>query len=58
MPCARLTEFQMMRDRGLIVGGERKNERAFAAQFDIDAGCTLKLLTSKPIGKHSLRHPI
>ena len=32
-----------MRDRRLIVGGERKNKRAFAAQFDINAGSASKL---------------
>src|SRR5262249_34216312 len=36
-------KFQMMRDRRLIVGGQRKNDRALAAQFDIDAACALKL---------------
>src|SRR5262245_4842449 len=33
----------MMRDRRLIVGGERKNEGALTAQFHVDAGCASKL---------------
>ncbi len=39
-----LLKFQMMRQRGLIVRRQRQNERAFAAQFDVDAGRLQKLL--------------
>ena len=34
----------MMRQRRLIVGGQREHQRALAAQFDVDAGYACKLL--------------
>ena len=37
-------KLQMMRKRRLIVGGQRQNERAFAAQFDVHAACGQQLL--------------
>ena len=37
-------KLQPMADLGLVVGGERENERALAAQFDVDAACPQELL--------------
>ena len=37
-------KFQMMRQRRLIVRGQRQNQRALAAQFDVDAARAQKLL--------------
>jgi hypothetical protein len=38
-------EFQMMRNRRLIVGGQRNNQRAFGSQLDIDAGRALEFFS-------------